>query len=358
MAKIHIDILTPKQVLFFNEIVKSLKNIGHEILLTTRKYREVNELIQLKKMNAVVIGEHGGPRIERKLEASLQRTIELAKFLKTLKPDVCLSFSSPEAARASFGLAIPHICINDSPHAVAVGKLTIPLSKKLLASYLIPKKMWLELGATEDMIVQYKAIDQIVWISGYKVDENILRELNLTKDKPIVTVRLEESFATYLLDKVSGGKPVVIPLIEKLIEKFNDNIQILAIPRYDDQIFALKNKFNGKVIIAEKVIDGPSLLSHSSVFVGAGGTMTTEAALLGVPTISCYPNKPTIIEKFMVQQKLVYRTMDVDLIIRKIAEILNNLNYFKATQRVRAKALISKMEDPTEKIVKVISEYC
>ena len=43
--KVWIDILTPKQANFFGELHHRLNAKGHKTVLTTREYREVNELL-------------------------------------------------------------------------------------------------------------------------------------------------------------------------------------------------------------------------------------------------------------------------------------------------------------------------
>ena len=46
--------------------------------------------------------------------------------------------------------------------------------------------------------------------------------------------------------------------------------------------------------------DGKFLLKNTDVFIGSGGTMVAEAALLGIPTIS-YNAVPNRIEKYLVK---------------------------------------------------------
>ena len=138
---VHIDVLTPKQVLFFEKIIKMLEDLDVEVLVTSRRYREVDQLLELKKLKTYVVGSHGGKSLEKKLVSSSQRILKLTKLLHKIKPNVSVSHSSPETARVSFGLGIPHLCVNDSPHSEAVARLTVPLSKKLLTPSIIPLKV-------------------------------------------------------------------------------------------------------------------------------------------------------------------------------------------------------------------------
>jgi len=347
--KIAIDILTPKQCMFFSKLSERLESRGHKVLRTTRKYREVNQLLELKGVDAKIVGEHGGGDIANKLKASAKRILELSSVIEDFKPDVAVSFSSPELARVAFGLRIPHVCVNDSPHAEAVAKLTVPLSTKLLTSKMIPKKAWTKYGISPDNIVQYNALDPWVWLKNLKPDPQILRQLTLDDTKPIVTFRTEESFASYLLGKSLAETPI-IPLIKQVLKKRRD-IQVVAVPRYEEQKKYLFKIFDDKITICESTVDGPSLLYHTSVFVGGGGTMTTESALLGVPTFSCYPSKPFEILKYLIKNKMVILERDPNRLLKKIGSTLDDLEKSKKTQAERVQMLVKDFEDPTEVIV-------
>ena len=92
------------------------------------------------------------------------------------------------------------------------------------------------------------------------------------------------------------------------------------------------------------------MLSNVDVFVGSGGTMTAEAALLGVPTIS-YNAIPNLIESYLVKKKLVKRETNPKKMVNSIKKILNssNIQYKK-----RAKKALNSMEDPYSKLLKAI----
>ena len=96
--------------------------------------------------------------------------------------------------------------------------------------------------------------------------------------------------------------------------------------------------------------DGKYLLNNTDIFIGSGGTMTAESALMGVPTIS-YNAVPNIVENFLVKKYLVKRETNPSKIsshIKKIFELKNNQN------QKRAEIIVKQMEDPIEKLMKII----
>jgi len=348
--KVWIDILTPKQSLFFKPLIKELRNHQHDVIVTSRDYKELNELLELHKIDSKVIGEHGGAELKQKLIASTKRILKLTEFISAENPTVAISFSSVEATRVSFGLKIPHICISDSPHSVAVSKLTIPLSSFLFTPFVIPKKIWIQYGISGDKIIKYKAIDAFVWLKDFKPDKQILEKLELPKEKKIITVRTYESFASYLLGRTNIVSDFLVELVENIAIKFSST-QIVIIPRYLEQINYLKNKIKCKnVKILEKAIDAQSLLYFSDLFIGAGGTMSLEAALMGIPVISIFPSNPTMIEAYLIKKKLIYRCFDKDKIIQYTQKIMRN-NKYRELQNKRAKKLLKSFSDPIREIV-------
>jgi predicted glycosyltransferase len=351
-VKIALDILTPKQGMLFSKLSERLEQKGHQVLRTTRKYREVNQLLKLKGLDAKVLGEHGGKNVADKLKASAQRTLELASYLEKAKPDVAVSFSSPEMARTAYGLGIPHICVNDSPHAEAVARLTVPLSEKLLTPKMIPKKEWIKYGIAPARIIQYNALDPWAWLKDFKPDKRIVHQLGLDKSRPLLTFRTEESHAAYLLSK-TRAELAIVPILKQVLKKAKD-IQVVVVPRYDDQIKVFRSIFNDRVIVCESTVDGPSLLHYTSIFIGGGGTMTAESALLGVPTFSCYPDKPVIILKYLIRNGLVRLETDPSKLLGMIQLTLDNLDEEKKRQAEKAERLVKGFEDPIEAILKEI----
>jgi len=273
--KIWIDALTPKQALFFNVIKSWLTEKGHKVFSTTRGGYGAFELGSIINYDLMVVGRHGITRYEKLFE-SAKRIGELSRIVKGGKFDLAISFSSPECARVSFGLGIPHVNFSDSPHAVQASKLTIPLSTILFTPWIIPKRVWVQYGINEEDVIQYKAIDAFVWLKNWNF-KDMKKDLGL-KDKLTLTIRMHEEYASYLL----GSNSRVLDLVEKVVKEYSGKVNIVILCRYQSQFSNLKKEFGQNITLLDSVVDGPSLIKSSNVFIGMGGTMSHEAALLGV----------------------------------------------------------------------------
>lgn len=318
-------------------VSKMSKN--HKILCTSRNYSEVVELAKIKNIDLRLIGKHGGSTKEGKLHSSIQRMNHLLDEIVKFSPDLTISFCSPEAARISYGIGIKHVAFSDSPHAEAVMRLSVPLIQKLLIPWVIPKNEFVKYGISKKDIIHYRAIDAAIIVKEKSRIENV----NIDQTKKTIVIRPEESEAAYILGKTESDN--IIYEISK--ESKPHNIIVLA--RYISQKNRLKKKFGNKVIIMDKVVDGKSLLSITDLFIGSGGTMTAESALMGVPTIS-YDAAPNIIEKYLVHIGLVKRESNP----KKISILVKKMLEDKKTNREKAKIVLASMEDPYLKLVQVI----
>ena len=341
--KIWIDILTPKQLLFSESMIEKLRK-KHNVLCTSRSYDEVSKLAKIRNFDLVCVGKHGGSEKYGKLEASINRIKKLSLLIDKFSPELAISFCSPEAARVSFGMGIKHIAFCDSPHANAVMKLTLPLIQKLLIPWIIPKKEFSKYGIDTKNIIQYRAIDASVTIKRSVNQKDSLPFKN--NHKKNILIRVEEEQASYTQKSRS-----VIPIIKEIVNEFNgENIVILG--RYSEQIKNLRKLFGAKAKILKMSFDGKYLLDNTDIFLGSGGTMTAESALLGVPTIS-YNAVPNIIEKYLVKNNLVKRETNpkkINNIIKEFFESSDD-NYRKRTRKI-----LNNMEDPIQKLVQVIRE--
>lgn len=340
--KIWIDVLTPKQLLFSEPMIERLGK-NHNVLCTSRSYDEVSKLAKIRKIDLIYIGKHGGGKKYDKLEASINRIRKLSLLIDKFSPELAISFCSPEAARVSFGLGIRHIAFCDSPHASAVMKLTLPLIQKLLVPWIIPKKEFSKYGIDPKDIIPYKAIDASVTI---KRNRNQKNPLPFKNNKKNILIRVEEEQAAY-----TTKSRKIIPIINEIVKEFDgENIVILG--RYAEQIINLKKLFGKKANIMKMSFDGKQLLDNTDVFLGSGGTMTAESALLGVPTIS-YNAVPNIVEKYLVKNNLVKRETNPKKITKIIKKFLESSD---DNSKKRARKISSSMEDPIQKLIQIIKE--
>ena len=338
--KIWFDILTPKQYLFFGYFIQKLRK-QHKIVSTSRKYQQVNGIRKFGSINPIIVGKHGGKNNVNKLLASLDRTKLLTNKIEKLNPDLLISFCSPEASRVAFGLGIPHIAFSDSPQAEAVMRLSLPYAAKLLTPWIFPKSDFEGFGINRKNIISYKAIDAGIIIKNYQ--KNKQKKINRKK---IIVIRPEESEAAYITKKSKTVK-----IIKKIVNKFPEE-QKIVLSRYKEQTEKLRKIFGSDICLFSKPVNGKELLNNTDCFIGSGGTMTAEAGLLGIPTISLntIPNR---IEDFLVKKRIIVRSENPEKISKEVFQSLNNLQIIKK-RKENARKIVTTFEDPYQVLLKTM----
>jgi len=326
--------------LFFGYFIQKLRK-QHKIVSTSRKYQQVNGIRKFGSINPIIIGKHGGKNNVNKLLASLDRTKLLTNKIEKLNPDLLISFCSPEASRVAFGLGIPHIAFSDSPHAEAVMRLSLPYAAKLLTPWIIPKSDFEGFGINRKNIISYKAIDAGIIIKNYQ--KNKQKKINRKK---IIVIRPEESEAAYITKKSK-----TIKIIKKIVDKFPEE-QKIVLSRYKEQTENLRKIFGSDICLFSKPVNGKELLNNTDCFIGSGGTMTAEAGLLGIPTISLntIPNR---IEDFLVKKRIIVRSENPEKISKEVFQSLNNLQIIKK-RKENARKIVTTFEDPYQVLLKTM----
>ncbi len=341
--KIWLDILTPKQVMFFKRAVDLLRRSGrHQVLCTSRRYREAVELAKIKQLDLTLVGTHGGSERYEKLRQSSSRTFELAEVVNKFGAEMALSFSSPEAARVAYGLGIRQIGFNDSPHAEAVARLAVPLVDKLYCPWVVPYSAWAAYGIARRNVVSYRALDPAAWLK-HDGEADVEPESSKT-----ILIRLEESKASYVADRKLG----TASMIDGFINSLHQSTDIFVLGRYEDQIVEAEAKYGHKVRVMKDVVDGTKLIRSVRLFVGAGGTMTAEAALLGKPTISIAPFN-FYIEKYLVTSGLVRKAANPKSLVKLARKMISDEKY-QQLQIKKAARILGAMEDPTDKMIAAV----
>jgi len=343
--KVWVDLLTPKQVLFFGPVIDQLKAKGAEVLATSRRYREVGPLAERAGIDLAYVGDRGkGP--EDQLLAATRRQAEMIPIVQEFRPEVAVSIASAVCARVAFGLGIKHVAVNDSPHSEVAGRLSIPLSHHLLCPWVIPYKAWAHFGIRKSQVTTYHALDPAAWLKREPLAGPVP---DLDPGKATITVRVQESDAPYL---AKADMTWTDKLLAALLSEFPD-ANLVALCRYDFQVREIKDKFGAKCIVPDEVVSGHDLLSRTDLFVGMGGTMTAEAALMGVPSISAFQGW-LYTDRYLEAKGLITRASAAPALIVQARRFM--VEGSKAAFSKRARRVLDSMEDPVPKVAGFIGK--
>ncbi|NIQ04750.1 MAG: DUF354 domain-containing protein [Candidatus Korarchaeota archaeon] len=351
--RIWFDCETSKEALLFPSIVSRLQGLGYDYLITCRDYDVAPSILSMSGLNYEVLGEHGGGSLKGKLLASAKRTRQLAECItdleKSKRPDLAVQIASPEAARVAFGLAIPTVCINDTPHAKAQIRLVIPFSDYVILPEFIPRKPYARFVSDEN-IYQYEGIDAVEIFRYFTPDETVLSKLELRRSQRIILYRPEEAFAAYYPlsgDSLPKGKAI----LKGLIKNFPSS-QLVALPRYEEQRKVLEEEFSEQIIVPKGAIDTRSLEAFADLVLTGGSTLAEEAAVQGTPAISYFP-KSLYRWKWLEEKGFPgFHIKDLQQAIKKMLQILENPNKY----RKDTSAILDELQSPGDVLIELLKE--
>jgi predicted glycosyltransferase len=334
--RIWFDVITPKQARLMSSIAKRVRG---EYVITVKGYKESIEILRGLDVNFVQIGDYSIGGLREKLISYAERVKLLSDFIYDYRPDFLISFSSPEAVRVAYGLSIRSITMNDSPHSYHVGRLTLPLSWRVVYPAAIPEDDMIRLGASKESLVPYKGVDEIAWV---KDRLNSLRNL---KREFKVFIRPEESGASYML----GREGFTMKLVDAIVEMGAD---VIIKPRYESQFTMIKEKYGKKVTILSETVDTLDLFGRVALVVTGGGTMAREAALLGTPSLCTFPLKVKLyVNDFLRDMGFpIWRADSLEEAVRIIRMILKDPDSYI----VDTSSLVEDLEDPRVVIEEIL----
>jgi uncharacterized protein len=348
--RLWFDLLTPKQLLFFRPVIDQLRKDGHSVLVTSRKYREVEQLATAMGLDLSFAGARGGKDPLEQFRLSLERMELLLPRVVDFSPDVSVSVASADCARISFGLRVKHVAVNDSPHSMVAGKLSLPLSHHLITPWIIPYYAWSPFGISRSQITRYRGLDAAAWLKRRAIRDPSRRgkrgsgERRTQSQVGTILVRLEESYAPYLAGSDESWTERVLARLARDFVGY----ELIALCRYQEQLESIRAKFGSIYTVPEHVVDGASMIERSDVFVGMGGTMTTEAALLGVPAVSAFQGAELYTERYLLSKKLLLKA-------RSVAEVSDCVRVslgrtYRERYHKRARRILDWMDDPAERV--------
>lgn len=306
--KIWIDFINTPQVSFWIPFIKEFEKRNYELILTCRDSGNTIGLLDMYGLNYTIIGEKVGKGKVQKMLFFPKRLFELYSYIKKRKPDVAASQSSfyqPVVARL---LGIPSLYTNDNEHAKGNIFGFWFANKVVLPSAFINSdiaKKW----PLKSKLNFYPSVKEAIYLSQ---QEDLISAVK--KPKNVIYFRPEPWSAQYY----SGP----LNFFDKNLLKLASEYKIVVLPRDKNQIEYYKQQKFNQLEVAEKPLSLKLILGDCKLFIGAGGSMTRELAVMGISVVSIYQDKLLKVDKYLAEKG--YLDIDPKLSYDKIKLLLVN----------------------------------
>ena len=292
--KIWLDISNAPHINLFKDLIKELESEGHEIVVTCRPLSNTVSLLDLHNIKYTIIGKHYGKNFLKKIMGYPIRVRQLQKFIKPLRVDVAISqssFHSPVAARL---LGIPSIYMNDNEHAMGNIPSFICATKILIPEFLSVKKVKKQ-GANSKKITSYPGVKEGIYLWQKYSSDDTSKSSTIRQRK--IYIRPEPRTAQYY----KGGEN----FLDEVIFGLKDKYSIVMLTRDKEQFEHYSNQRFAGLSVPDKPLSFDEIAENCLLFIGAGGTMTREMAVIGIPTISVYQDEMLDVDQYLIKLGLM-----------------------------------------------------
>ncbi|MEN6336946.1 MAG: DUF354 domain-containing protein [Phycisphaerales bacterium] len=286
--RVWIDCTNSPHVNFFAGMIRDLMRDGHEVTITCRPLANTVDLLKLQGFDYRVVGRHYGANAIKKALGYPVRVSQLAAFLRGKRIDVAIGHSSFELPAVSRLLGVRSIYLNDNEYAVA-NRVAFPCATTIMIPEFLSLDKVRRQWANPRKVVRYPGVKEAIYLFRL---ETACRDACERRSPGKIFIRPEPSTAQYY----SGG----VNFMDDLIGKLKERYAVVVMPRDQRQAEHYRqDRFDG-VVIPARPLSLEAVIAECSLFIGAGGTMTREAAVVGIPTISTYQDELLDVDRYLI----------------------------------------------------------
>lgn len=299
--RIWFDISNSPQVLLFKDMLIDLKQQGHDVIITSRPLANTIALLDEAQISHTTIGKHYGKNTLKKVFGYPIRVYDLWRFLNHKKIDLSISQSSFHAPMVARLLGIPSIYTNDNEHAI--GNLPAFI---FATSILLPEDFTINNYFLKTLIKR-----KTIYYPGIKEGIYLFRKTSFRQKS--ISTKAQSAFNIYIRPEPSTaqyykGKQ---NFLDDIIQTLKSEYAITILPRNEEQRLHYSAESFAGVTIPSSILSFDDIVKDCSLFIGAGGSMTREMALMGIPTISVYQDILLSVDQQLLKQQLMFYKLNV-----------------------------------------------
>lgn len=340
---ILIDILHPAHVHFFRHSIKILERKKHKVMVTAREKGVTHDLLRAYDIDFISTGESSNKKIGLAFEL-LKRNIKLIRLAKKNKIDLFLGIAGISIAMVGYILKKPRIVFYDTEATGLANKIAFPLATRLYT----PKYFEEDHGEKH---IRYDGLQEYSYLSKkyFQPDKSILQKYGF-EPYTYSLCRFSEWKASHDINKHGFSKEMKIKIVKEM-QKYGD-----VIVSFEGEKVSSLEKFEIKV----EPHEFHDILAFSKILVSDASTITTEAALLGVPVIR---SNSLIGTNFLAGNTKALEESGLMFNIKSEKKALIKMKQLLAKEKLREEwdskldAFLNNKIDTNKLIIDIVEEY-
>lgn len=340
--RILIHIGHPAHVHFFKYFIWTMQKKGHEVLITATDKDVALRLLDTYGLKYMCVGKSQKNPIAKIMDL-ITADYRLWKIARRFGPDIFVGQGSITTAHVSALLRKPSIIFDDTEHSREQYYLYAPFVNVICT----PSCFNRDLGKKQ---IRYNGYKELAYLHHdyFTPDPSTLGNFGLKEDDKFIIVRFVAWEASHDIGQSGLDMSAKRTLVEEL-EKYA-RVFITSESQLPEEFEKYRI-----TLPPERMHD---LLYYATLYVGEGGTMATEAAMLGIPSIfvSTLAQYCGNFEELEKKYGLIYSYAAQEEAITKAIELLRNKDSKREWQKKRERMLADKI-DVTQFMVDFVENY-
>ena len=304
-VRVWVDLTNSPHVLVMRPVIERLRAGGHEVHVTARDFAQTLELCDRLGIEHTAIGRHRGERPAAKAAGLASRSAALVRWARAQgRFDVALGHGSNDVTVAAALLRVPSATMFDYEWATVQHNVNCRLARAVVVPEAIPPQRLGRYGAARKLR-RYPGLKEEYYLADFEPSEQVLEELALTRERPIVVLRTPPEVSLYH----RFHNDLFAAVLERLrAAAAEQGVQTVVLPRTTEQREQLARA--GGLIVPARAIDAQSLVALADLVVSAGGTMNREAVALGTPVYTTFEGRLGAVDEGLIAEGRLRRLAD------------------------------------------------
>lgn len=338
--KILVDIGHPAHVHYFRNLIGILEKDGVEFRVLARDKEVTYDLLRAYGIPYTSKGPGGRAFFDR-VDYTMRSLILIGREVRSFNPDLCISFFSPYLSLISAWYKLPHIMFNDTEN-----QLLFRLSMKIFSARIYSPESFIK--PDKDHQVLIPSFMELAYLHPdvYSPDSSICEFTG----EDYILLRFVSDKASHDLGNHSINKEEKIKMYRQLAQY--KKVWISSEDPLPDELIPYR-----LTVPPEKIHD---VIAHASLLIGGSGTMSSEAAMLGVPSIFIHDNELGYIKELNEKYGLVYQypgdSTGIELSIKKAISILAN-GISKTEFLDRRDKMLKEKKNMTNEMIDIVKSH-
>lgn len=346
MRRILIEINHPGQVHLIKHVYNYLINNGHHVWVITKKDKLINHLLDFYQIPYTLLGKKGNGLIG-KLLVQLKIDFKALKIVKKHKIQLGLGSSMTNDHISLFVKSFKSIHLSDDDESIVplISRLSYPFCDTILAPDCVV------FNRNHRKVIGYKGYHELAYLhpNHFNPDPSVLVKAGLNQEDRYFILR----FVALKGHHDIGQQGITFEQKRQLIELLEPYGKIFITS--EKKIEPEFEKY--RIPIAPEQMH--SFIFYSDLFLGDSQTMTTEAALLGVPAIkfNSFAGKlsvPNQLEEYKLS--FAYRPGQFSEFTKHVKKIVDS-DQSKAEWMIRSEQIINDKIDVSRFIAWFVEHY-